>query len=408
MTKISIAVQVFWTTMFISMVSTSFSQNPQAIYTTRDATIGLVTFSTMVVSGVLGDQVHIDGYVKKRGVDTFIYPVGDNDAYRPFAASADQTYGAYFQADPSIAITSDPRGGNYGVLPQGGPFNTASLDKALVNVSNREYWDINGAALTRITLSWNQHSDLATLVGSGGLAKLTIVGWDGIKWIKIPSTIDTESLLGAKSNLSSGSITSTVALAPDTYNVYTLGVDVDGALPVTLVSFKARARERTVELHWETSEENNSSHFDLERSRDAKFWTKIGQTDSQAKVSELNSGGGSYDFSDQAPHAGLNYYRLKMVDFDSTFAYSQISHVDLGDWDIVLYPNPILEKIHFKGTDLDHLSKATLLSVDGAVLSSFDNFTTGFPVGKMASGMYFLNLSFKDGRHTVRQLLISK
>ncbi|MEO6283019.1 MAG: T9SS type A sorting domain-containing protein [Dyadobacter sp.] len=407
MIKVSIAWQVFCTALWTGTALTAFGQQ-QVIFTTRDATIGLVTFGSTVVSGVLGDQVYIDGYIKKKGADTFIYPVGDNGAYRPFAASADQTYGAYFQADPSIAITSDPRGGNYGVLPQGGPFSTANLDKALGAVSTREYWDINGASPTKITLSWNQQSELAALVASGGLAKLTMAGWDGAKWVKISSTIDTESLLGANSTMSTGSITSTVALAPDTYNVYTLGVEAGSALPVTLISFKARAQEQTVYLEWETSQEKNSSHFDVERSRDASLWIKIGRVTSQNAISEENEGGGRYDLSDLTPAAGINYYRLKMVDLDSTFAYSQITHVELGGGDIVVYPNPVLGKIHFKGPGLNQLSKATLISATGAVIRSFNDFTAGVAVGEMASGMYLLNMSFKDGTHAARQLIISK
>jgi hypothetical protein len=407
MSKVSIAWQVFLTALCAGISGTAFSQQ-QVIFTTRDATIGLVTFGSNVVSGVLGDQVYIDGYIKKKGADTFTYPVGDNGAYRPFAASADQTYGAYFQADPTIAITSDPRGGNYGVLPQGGPFSTASLDKALGAVSTREYWDINGAAPTKITLSWNQQSELAALLGSAGLAKLTIAGWDGAKWVKIPSTIDSESLLGANSTLSSGSLTSTAALVPDTYNVYTLGVETGGALPVTLVSFQGRAQERSIYLEWKTAQEKNSSHFDIERSTDARSWIQIGQKAAQGEVSNADLGG-MYDFSDLMPTTGLNYYRLKMVDLDSTFAYSQMISVDLnGGSDIVVYPNPAVGKIHLKGAALDHLSKATLTNAAGRVIGSYHDFSAGIALGEMATGKYFLSLSFKDGTSAVHPVLIAR
>jgi hypothetical protein len=404
MTKVSTAFHVLLTALCLGIMTSGFCQQQQVISTKRDSPIGLVSFGPTVVSGVLGEKIYVDGYIKKKGADSFIFPVGDNGSYRPFVAAADQTYGAYFQVDPSVAITSDPLGGNYGVLPQGGPFDISSLDKSLGAVSNKEYWDINGANPTHITLTWDQQSELAEWAKSGGLSKLTIVGWDGAGWVKIPSTIDIESVLGKTSTISSGSITSASAIVPDTYNVYTLGMDAGGALPVTLVSFKATAQEQNARLEWKTSQQINSSHFDIERSKDAKSWNTIGQLASESGVLATLT---SYNFTDLNPLAGSNYYRLKMVDLDSTFAYSHITHLDFdADLTLALYPNPVSEKIYFKGTNAQNLQSASLLSETGAVLSIQNDLKEGFILQRISSGTYILNLAFKNGTKSARKIFI--
>ena len=56
------------------------------------------------------------------------------------------------------------------------------------------------------------------------LSSLTIVGWNGTQWVSLASTVDGTSLLGGTSSLTTGSITTNLALVPDTYTVYTLGV----------------------------------------------------------------------------------------------------------------------------------------------------------------------------------------
>lgn len=168
----------------------------------------------------------VDGYVKVTGSNRFVFPVSDNSVYRPFAATADGTIGAYFSANPNTAITSSHKGGNYPPLPTGAPFPTTSKDANIGKVSTQEYWDINGATATKITLSWHLESAMSSLAPGGNLAKVYIVGWNGSRWVKLPSTVDAVSLFGGGSNLNTGSMTTTSAIIPNTYLAYTFGADL--------------------------------------------------------------------------------------------------------------------------------------------------------------------------------------
>jgi hypothetical protein len=396
------------------------AQDNSAIFTKRDLPIGIVSFGSAVTSGVLGEAAFIDGYVKKAGTDSFIFPVGDNGAFRPFSVASDQALGAYFGVNPAVAVTSNPAGGDYGVLPAGGPFNTTSLGDGLAAVSTSEYWDINGTSASKITLSWNNNSAVNNLVTNRGLSKLTIAGWDGSKWVNLPATVDATSLFGQPSTESSGSLTTILDVVPDTYNVYTLGALRDGALPVVLVSFTAIARERAAYLKWFTSEEINSSHFEIERSGDAKSWQQIGNVAARGEGVATVPVPMQYCFTDANPLVGTNFYRLKMVDrapdtperdhSDVPFAYSRIVKVAMNDQpDWAIYPNPVAEKLFFSQNIKQNLASARLTDAGGqTVYVSGEAPGEGIDVSRMSPGLYLLKFSFTDGLSKSYKVLINR
>ena len=169
------------------------------------------------------DNAFIDGYARTYGTGAFTFPIGDNGKYRPAAISAASTAlpasAAYYGVDPTTAITTALQGGNEIALPTGAPFAISSKGTGVSAVTNKEYWDIKGATAAKISLTWDATSAISTLT-SATLANLTIVGWNGTQWVKIPSTVDATSILGAASTLTGGSITTDAAITPNTYTVY--------------------------------------------------------------------------------------------------------------------------------------------------------------------------------------------
>jgi hypothetical protein len=91
-------------------------------------------------------------------------------------------------------------------------------------------------------------------------------------------------------------------------------------------------------LRWATATEEGTDRFRVERSTDnGKTWTSLGE------VKAANAPQGRrYSFVDQAPQDGLNYYRLVIIDFDASVAYSPVKSVDFQaiPGEISLYPNP--------------------------------------------------------------------
>jgi len=194
---------------------------PGIINTIRTSPMGVLNFGSAANTATGADDAnYVDGYVRKLGSSSFIFPVGDNGHYGPFTAAADGTTGAYFFTNPNSAVTSMLPSGNYPALPAGGPFATTSKGAGVNTVSIIEYWDIDGANATKISLTWDATSAIGSLTGND-LSKLTIVGWDGTRWVVISSAVDATSVLGAATTLSSGSITTSASISPNTYSAYT-------------------------------------------------------------------------------------------------------------------------------------------------------------------------------------------
>lgn len=107
-----------------------------------------------------------------------------------------------------------------------------------------------------------------------------------------------------------------------------------GALPVTLVSFKADQVAEGVRLTWNTTNEKSFDRFEIEYSSlpQAGF----------SKIGTVAGGGSSYHYLDTDFHLGARYYRLKMVDLDGSYTYSRIvaissrNGVELNS----VYPSP--------------------------------------------------------------------
>lgn len=208
--------------------------------TERVSPFGVISFVDGSSWSNASDNGFVDGYVRKYGTGAFIFPIGDNAKYRPIkiggmSSISDFTTASYFLADPNSAITSSLAGGNHTTLPIGAPFSTTSKASNIASVSNVEYWDIDGSASTKISLSYDANSAVTALTG-GVLSKLSIAGWDVTlnQWVVIPSSLDVTSFLGTASTLTSGSITSNFPITPNSYKAFTLASTLNSFVKINV------------------------------------------------------------------------------------------------------------------------------------------------------------------------------
>ncbi|MEI6946631.1 T9SS type A sorting domain-containing protein [Paraflavisolibacter sp. H34] len=114
-------------------------------------------------------------------------------------------------------------------------------------------------------------------------------------------------------------------------------------LPLNLLRFGATATNNQVQLSWLTAEEENVDRFEVQRSTDRRDFTTIS---SQAARGE---GAVQTDYAavDNDPVAGTSYYRLKMVDKDNSFRYSDVRSVRIAATGILAssYPNPFGQSV---------------------------------------------------------------
>jgi parallel beta-helix repeat protein len=113
-------------------------------------------------------------------------------------------------------------------------------------------------------------------------------------------------------------------------------------LPVELINFRLTKKENTTQLTWQTASETNNKQFDIERSTDAKTWQNIGTVKGQGNFNTHKN----YKFTDEKPQLGINYYRLRQVDFDGKSELSTILSANFSSKTTPsVFPNPFTKSI---------------------------------------------------------------
>lgn len=117
-------------------------------------------------------------------------------------------------------------------------------------------------------------------------------------------------------------------------------------LPLELLTFKGALKANAAFLQWTTSNEINTSHFEVERSTNGQGFEKIGT------VSARNTSA-KYFYTDNdadKQSTSIIYYRLKMADRDGTFTYSNIISLTINDSKpaVIVYPNPVSDVLNLR------------------------------------------------------------
>ena len=131
------------------------------------------------------------------------------------------------------------------------------------------------------------------------------------------------------------------------------------------VKLSGKEKTGTVQLNWMAVQDNDTREYIIERSTANGQYTVIG------KVNSRQSGGRSlYAFTDEAPLAGINYYRLHIVNKDNRAVYSNVIAVRIATVSsIALYPNPAKQVLYISLNGRQQESyKLSLLTATGQVV----------------------------------------
>lgn len=114
-------------------------------------------------------------------------------------------------------------------------------------------------------------------------------------------------------------------------------------LPIILASFTGRLEDGVVVLDWATASEQHASHFEVQRSGDGSSFEPIGKVAAQGNSNQVVN----YTFTDPQPLAGMNYYRLRMVDIDQRSTLSKVVLIrqDRAGRNITVAPNPVRDQV---------------------------------------------------------------
>jgi hypothetical protein len=171
-------------------------------------------------------------------------------------------------------------------------------------------------------------------LGDGG-GTVVVVEWN------LPSNITGALKDMANNTLATMSGTGSLTVDPEVIVQLKMFIDYLDITPVELSSFTAVVSDQAVLLNWTTASELNNQGFDIERSTSTQNWAKIGYVPGFGTTTERRA----YSFVDKNVSTGHYNYRLKQIDFDGTFAYSDEVGIEVdftpSKYELFQnYPNP--------------------------------------------------------------------
>jgi chondroitin AC lyase len=184
-----------------------------------------------------------------------------------------------------------------------------------------------------------------------------------------------------------------------TFSEFGAGGGSGQPLPVELTSFNGACDNGVISLAWETASENNSSHFDVEKSRDGESWTVLSTIEAAGTSNEIIS----YQAVDHSATDGNNYFRLRQVDIDGTenlYDPINVSCEAISVGYFSSYPNPSGNafQIIVNNEDLEGECVLNMVDAQGKVIErraievkpGINMFVMN---QNLNPGMYFLNVS---------------
>ncbi len=183
-------------------------------------------------------------------------------------------------------------------------------------------------------------------------------------------------------------------------SVTTVSIAVVAPLPVNLIAFKALALNKTIATEWQTASEINTTQFVLQRSATGtEDFTTIGI------IKAVGKGANRYQFMDNEPIRGINFYRLKIVDKDGSISYSNIVSAKLSSTkaDITIFPNPAKDFTTIRFAQ--PIEKGTIVVTDLAgktLLSQIINrltYTFQLNTQSLQKGVYLCTVTTETGKY---------
>ncbi len=181
-------------------------------------------------------------------------------------------------------------------------------------------------------------------------------------------------------------------------------------LPVNFTLVKAFEKGIAVQVEWNIGNESSLKHYEIEKSTNGRTFSKVGMQSKRSQLSVEN-----YAWLDATPNNGNNYYRIKAIEQNGQYKYSQVVNVRTGKGSstITIYPNPVKENqatLQFINQQKGRFT-ITLTNQPGQVVSGTyiihpgGSASQSLPFQNLATGLYLLKLTDEKGKSTVLKLI---
>ena len=186
--------------------------------------------------------------------------------------------------------------------------------------------------------------------------------------------------------------------------------DTCNLFPLLWLDFAARLENKNVRLTWTVAMEQNNKWFVIERSSDGRYWTTIGTVNSLGNTDQRRV----YESYDMQPNEGVNFYRIKQVDYNGRYTYTVIRQILVINQQsgIVVYPNPTSDVVHYVIPNFasgGHY-QLRLTGIDGRLIHNYSitNSQGSLSMKDLSAGVYVLGITNGKGVSDNKKIVLQR
>jgi hypothetical protein len=361
----------------------NLSGNSTLAIDTFDLTINTITnFGATAFISTL-DSLSLGGFVIKnlaQADGNFIFPLGITGSYTPVSIV-------------NLGTTGNVRARLFNNTYKAGTSGDIVTTEKEVNKS----WEIKGDAGVNvtITLQWNAADEDANYTAARSVAYMSK---NDYKWW-LPITPKVGATGSNPYRITASGIT--------TFSVFGSGTE-DSTLPVTWLDFVAHENEfGEVVLDWSTASEKDNEKFEIERSVDGMNFERLGSTLGNGTTTAISK----YQYIDRFPLEGLTYYKIKQIDFDGNYDYSNMVAIQLGSSKVLsidIFPNRTMGDVNLRIAGATGAYQLVVMDMMGRTYGNFEltENTVKFDITSFPAGIYIFKIATSHGtmvRRVIKQ-----
>ncbi|WP_052444314.1 T9SS type A sorting domain-containing protein [Flammeovirga sp. OC4] len=279
-------------------------------------------------------------------------------------------------------------------------YRNIDLSSTVDIVSEFEYWNvdrISGSAGAAVILTYNSNSGLQNT----HILDAQVMHYNGSVW-EDQGNQSQHTVGDDEGTLMSGLASS--------FSPFTFGGSNNHDLPVELTYFEGEKNSNgSISLYWETASEINNSHFIIQASRNGRSFDNIGKVDGNGNANVSIEY--AFDASERKVR-GYKWYRLKQVDFDGDFEYSNIIKIQANEikiQELNIYPVPAHGMIHTEIVTSEEVQVATAFIYNsyGMMVKEIDtHHMEDINISNLLDGVYFLKVTTAKGSKDVKRFIV--
>ncbi len=384
------------------IITSSFTLTSGKLYTSNSAMLVINAGATSTPGTTTS---FVDGPMEKLGIDPFVFPLGDGTRWARLAMSAptaSTTFKAEYFATPYSSLT---------------PMDLTQGAAILNHVSSLEYWQFDrpvGTGNTSVTLYW-ENSTFSIMYLCASYLDLSVAKWTGTAWTNLNPTGGV--ITGTCGVGGSGTITTQTAVT--SFSPFTFGSlksPVQNPLPIEILSFTGKKQDDVNVIDWKTASEFNNDYFMLMKSKDGVNFEDLYKVNGALNSNSILS----YSYIDNAPFDPISFYKLKQVDINGYYTYSNVISINNNNNSdqpelVELYPNPSATVINLviyspeEGeVDLELIDMyGKTVSIERLKVKKGRDILT-VDISKFANGVYASKITFIDYNYSDYKRFIKK